>query len=104
MGFWAKVFSAAQPQRALRHEFAIGPLHQNPLFQRKARLYYCIRCKWSFLVSGTTVVALDKKGNPLAGAESANRVRTFAQGPCPRVVAFALAAAKRASLSDRSSR
>jgi hypothetical protein len=68
---------------SLRHEFAIGPLREHPLFKSKARQYYCIRCEWTYLVSGATVVVLDGNGSPLAGDEGTKRFNTFALGPCP---------------------
>jgi hypothetical protein len=76
----------SRPQRhapSIRHEFVIGPLCDSELFPRKARLYYCIRCKWHFLVCEKTVVVLDGYGHPMAGADSSTRFDTFAEGPCP---------------------
>ncbi|HWX37341.1 MAG TPA: hypothetical protein VNZ53_59245, partial [Steroidobacteraceae bacterium] len=70
-----------QPQiRSYRHEFAIGPLCDSALFGRKARLYYCIRCNWRFLVSEKKVVVLDELGHPMAGPDSSTRFATFAEG------------------------
>jgi hypothetical protein len=67
----------------LRHNFAIGPLCDTYLFDRHARLYYCTRCTWSFLVAGASTAVIDEEGRPLAGEESARRFRTFGNGPCP---------------------
>lgn len=53
------------------------------MFQRKARLYYCIRCKWSFLVCERQVIVLDEHGRPLPGTKGAERFDTFDEGPCP---------------------
>jgi hypothetical protein len=83
---WKKLFGAVPLRGALRHSFVIGPLYQSPLFERKARLYYCAGCRWSFLVSGATVAALDERGNPIARAEGAARFATFEEGPCPAAV------------------
>jgi hypothetical protein len=67
----------------LRHNFAIGPFCDTYLFDRPARLYYCTRCTWSFLVAGAATAVIDKEGRPLAGEESEKRFRTFGNGPCP---------------------
>ncbi|MGC1398278.1 hypothetical protein [Candidatus Binatus sp.] len=84
MKLWESL--ASRPQRhapSLRHEFVIGPLCDSELFPRKARLYYCVRCKWHFLVCEKTVVVLDGYGHPMAGPDSSTRFATFAEGPCP---------------------
>jgi hypothetical protein len=75
----------------LPHEFVIGPLHRNGLSPNKARLYYCTRCKWSFLVSGTKVAVFAQDGSPSNGDESLVRFKTFEDGPCPVLEAFASA-------------
>ena len=75
-----------------RHAFVIGPLCDSNLSSRKARLYYCRLCNWTFLVCGTQVAVLDAKGNPLVGEESLSRFSTFEEGPCPALDAFASAA------------
>jgi hypothetical protein len=75
-----------RPQRRasnFRHQFVIGPMCDSALFRKKARLYYCIRCNWRFLVSGGTVVVLDEDGHPLDNSDSSDRFATFAEGPCP---------------------
>lgn len=83
VNIWRKRSLAAPPaRRALRHEFVIGPPSDNPLFQRKARLYFCIRCKWSFLVCERQIIVLDKHGTPLTGAQSSERFNTLESGPC----------------------
>jgi hypothetical protein len=84
MKLWETHTSRPQPHApSLRHEFVIGPLCDSELFPRKARLYYCIRCKWHFLVCEKTVVVLDGYGHPMAGPDSSTRFDTFAEGPCP---------------------
>jgi len=75
--------SSSESTASLRHEFAIGPLRDHFLFKDKARQYYCIRCKWTFLVAGNKVAVLDEHGSPLTDDESTNRFGTFALGPCP---------------------
>lgn len=81
----------------MRHHFVIGPLCDSELFRRKARLYYCVRCRWSFLVCGSKLVVLDQGGNPVAGDESLRRFATFAEGPCPVLEAFASASSAEAA-------
>ena len=88
MNFWANGSSTLDRRRATRHQFVIGPLCERAIFQRKARLYYCIRCKWSFLVCGGRVAVLDEDGNPLGGDESLRKFATFEEGPCPVLEAF----------------
>src|ERR1700728_962164 len=87
MNLWRK---PANQQRAarLKHDFVIGPQRHNELFGRPARLYYCVRCKWSFMVCGSTVAVLDEDGSPVAGEESLRRFNTLAEGPCPVLEAF----------------
>ena len=84
MKFWESHNGSTQRHAAsMRHEFVIGPLCDSALFRRKARLYYCIRCRWHFLVSEKKVAVLDDDGHPMAGADSSARFNTFAEGPCP---------------------
>src|SRR5271163_431915 len=75
-----------------RHAFVIGPLCDSNLSSRKARLYYCRLCKWTFLVCGSHVAVLDENGEPLVGEESFSRFSTFEEGPCPAFETFASAA------------
>jgi len=67
----------------LRHNFAIGPLCDTYLFKHQARLYYCARCSWSFLVSSGAVAVIDAHGRPLTGDEAERQFKSFANGPCP---------------------
>jgi hypothetical protein len=93
MKFWANHLASLEPRRmATRHEFVIGPLCKHTVFQQKARLYYCMRCQWSFLVCGSKVAVLDEDGSPLGGDESRRRFTTFEEGPCPVLEAFVSAA------------
>jgi hypothetical protein len=102
---WQNHAAANSPRRIdSRHEFVIGPLCDSNLASPKARLYYCMRCKWSFLVSGSKVAMRDEDGEPLADEESFRRFRTFEEGPCPVLEAFAalaLAAMDESPLSFR---
>lgn len=89
MKLWgSNFFRPERRDRSLRHDFAIGPLCDSPLFRRKARLYYCIRCDWRFLVCDSRVVVLDEDGHPIVGTDSSNRFDTFTEGPCPALAAF----------------
>jgi hypothetical protein len=84
MKLWGiKVSSPERRDRTYRHEFVIGPLTDSPLFGRKARRYYCIRCNWQFLVSEKRVVVLGEDGAPLNRIDSVGRFDTFEEGPCP---------------------
>ena len=58
--------SATELLANLRHEFAIGPLRYHPLFDGKARQYYCTRCEWTLLVSGARVGLLGEHSQLLA--------------------------------------
>ena len=79
----------------LRHDFVIGPQRHSDLFGRPARLYYCVRCKFSFLVCGSKVAVLDEDELPITGEESIRRFNTFGEGPCPVLEAFVSAAMAR---------
>ncbi|MBV8452406.1 MAG: hypothetical protein JOZ29_09055 [Deltaproteobacteria bacterium] len=91
MKFWANRSNGRGPTAA-KHEFVIGPLFKHAVFQEKARLYYCIRCKWSFLVCGSKIVVLDEDSSPLGGDGGLRRFVTFEEGPCPVLEAFVAAA------------
>ena len=87
MKFWESHAISPQPHAPnMRHEFVIGPQCYSPLFRRKARLYYCLRCNWHFLVSENKVIVLDDDGHSMAGPDSSSRFNTFAEGPCPALV------------------
>jgi hypothetical protein len=78
------------PGRALskvlmRHMFAIKDLGQSGWFKPHSYRYFCVLCRWTFLVENRRgdAIALDESGLALSGAENAARVATFALGPCP---------------------
>ena len=75
------MFSPAE----MRHSFAIWSLDKEAASGRRLHLYYCLRCKWSFAVDDRrgSVAPLDLNGNPIQGAEAAERLATFGLGPCP---------------------
>ena len=78
--------------RPTRHDFAIAPVRQRGVGQEKSKLYYCIHCKWSFLVRGTKVAALSEDGTSLDRDESLRRLATFERGPCSAMELFVSAA------------
>ncbi len=74
-------FSAAQ----MRHNFAIWALEKSGTSRRHLHIFYCVRCKWVFLVNdhSGSVTPLDQNGNPIREAEAAEMIATFGVGPCP---------------------
>ena len=93
MNIWRKLMSLQNglTTTRLRHDFVIGPQRHSDLFGRAARLYYCVRCKYSFLVCGSKVAVLDEDEVPITGEESLRRFNTFGEGPCPVLEAFVAA-------------
>jgi len=93
MNLWRKRPSLQNGRTTrLKHDFVIGTQRHSDLSGRAARLYYCIRCKWSFLVCGSKVAVLNEDERPIVGEESLRRFNTFEEGPCPVLEAFASAA------------
>ena len=76
----------------LKHDFVIGPPRSTYLSSKPARLYYCRRCQWSFLVCGSKVAVLDEVGRALLGEENLLGFETFEAGPCPVLESFVSAA------------
>ena len=91
-------------KRNLRHDFLIGPLAGNALVLRRARVYYCARCKWNFIVCENRIAALDGNGNPIGGDEGHRRFKTFGDGPCPALAQSNLAAPQAADNKNVSPR
>ena len=75
----------AQMAAATKHVFTIKILDKLPgLFKPNRYLYYCARCKWSFVVNdgrSGVISPVDNDGNPLPHDEARSRVATFALGP-----------------------
>ena len=69
----------------MRHSFAIKDLGQSGWFKPHRYRYFCVLCRWTFLVDNRRgdAFALDESGQALSGAENAARAATFALGPCP---------------------
>jgi hypothetical protein len=55
----------------------------------------------AFLSGGSRVAVLDDDGTPLVGEDSLHRFKTFEDGPCPVLEAFASAAAELASVGPQ---
>jgi hypothetical protein len=106
MNFWRKHTNLQNglTTTRLRHDFLIGPQRHSDLFEKPARLYYCCRCKFSFLVCGSKVAVLNEDEVPITGEESLRRFNTFGEGPCPVLEAFVSAAVARAETLRPSSR
>ena len=67
----------------VRHLFAIQRMPSGAARYPYNYCYYCVRCRWAFLVDGLGgVVPVDGDRQPLADDESAYRRETFARGPC----------------------
>jgi len=67
----------------VRHLFAIQRMPSGTARYPYNYCYYCVRCRWAFLVDGHGgVVPVDHDRQPLADAEAAYRRETFARGPC----------------------
>jgi hypothetical protein len=68
-----------------RHNFAIWVLKHGPSRRERLSLYYCLRCNWAFSVNARgAVVPIDSEGRRIDGPEAAERMASFALGPCPR--------------------
>ena len=69
--------------RPVRHLFAIQRLPSGLARYPYNYCYYCVRCRWSFLVDGLGgVEPVDANLHPLVETEAAYRRETFARGPC----------------------
>jgi len=81
---WQRLFSARNTRiRHVRHLFAIQRFRNGTVRNPYNYCYYCVRCRWAFLVDGRGgVVAVDKDNRPLEGVVGAYRVETFKHGPC----------------------
>ncbi|HTW88763.1 MAG TPA: hypothetical protein VMD75_12240 [Candidatus Binataceae bacterium] len=69
----------------MRHEFAINDLGAEAgWFKGHRYVYFCVRCRWTFLVVNRRgdAIALNEAGQPLPEAENLRRQASFALGPC----------------------
>jgi hypothetical protein len=66
------------------HFFAIERLSATGALAPYRHRYYCVRCRWTFLVNGRGGVrVVDDRNQGLSPAEAVRRALTFAVGPCP---------------------
>jgi hypothetical protein len=77
--------TGALAQKPARHEFAIEDLGQAGWLKPHRYRYFCIRCRWLFLIENRRgdATAVDGSWRPLREPEQSTRVATFALGPCP---------------------
>src|SRR5258708_17849407 len=69
--------------KQVRHSFAIQRLPSGLARYPYNYCYFCVRCRWAFLVDGLGgVVPVDGDLHPLVETEAAYRRETFARGPC----------------------
>src|SRR5260370_34562810 len=69
----------------MRHNFAIWALEKSGTSRGHLHVYYCVRCKWSFLVNDHSglVTPLDQNGNPIRKPDSAAAAASFGVWPGP---------------------
>lgn len=76
-----------KPTERFPHIFTVRALGRVPgLFKPTRYLYFCARCKWSFIVNDGrrgVLTPVSDNGKPLAREEAVARAATFAAGPCP---------------------
>jgi hypothetical protein len=96
-----------QPTERFPHIFTVKALGKLPgLFKAKRYLYYCARCKWSFIVNDGrrgVLTPVSDNGSALTHEEAVARAATFAAGPCPALRRLSEAPAT-VSLPSRGSR
>jgi hypothetical protein len=73
----------------LRHRFVVRALETPRILRRRPYIYICLQCKYAFLVNERrdSIVALDRKAQPIPEPENSRRLATFGDGPCPRLKA-----------------
>lgn len=76
--------TGALVHKSARHEFVIEDLGQAGWLKPHRYRYFCIRCRWLFLIENRLgdATAVDGSGRPLREPEQSTRVVTFAMGPC----------------------
>ena len=95
------------PTESFPHMFTVKALGKLPgLFKPTRYLYFCARCRWSFIVNDGrrgVLTPVSDNGKPLSREEAVARAATFAAGPCPalRRLSEAPAALSRSSRSAR---
>ena len=82
---WRRLLTARNSRGGppVRHLFAIQRMPSDTGSYPYDYCYYCVRCRWAFLVDGIGgVVPVGDHRQPLPDAEVAYRRETFARGPC----------------------
>jgi hypothetical protein len=84
VGTWRGLFtSRTSPDKRAKHLFAIQRLPRGAASHPYNYCYYCVRCRWNFLVDGRGgVVAVGEDNQPLDNAVAELREKSFACGPC----------------------
>jgi hypothetical protein len=76
-----------RPSERFPHIFTVKALGKPPgLFKANRYLYFCARCKWSFIVNDGrrgVLTPVSDNGKALSHEEAVARAATFAAGPCP---------------------
>jgi hypothetical protein len=87
----------------MRHSFAIKDLGQSGWFKPHRYRYFCVLCRWTFLVDNRRgdATAMDESDQALSGPENAARVATFALGPCPAAMPELQLAERESMFRDR---
>jgi hypothetical protein len=69
----------------LKHNFVIQLLKKSGFFQPQPYVYFCIRCRFTFLVNQTrgSVVAVNSGGKPLSDQEIRRVPQPFFKAPVP---------------------
>jgi hypothetical protein len=69
----------------LRHTFLVKALKRRGILQPRPYVYLCLRCRSAFPINELrgSMVAVDRKAQPIPDPENSRRLATFAQGPCP---------------------
>jgi hypothetical protein len=83
--FRASGSTGAPAQKPALHDFAIEDLGQAGWLAPRRYRYFCMKCRWLFLIENRLgdATAVDGSGRPLREPEQSTRVATFALGPCP---------------------
>lgn len=67
-----------------RHAFVISRLKPDEALEPYRHRYTCLYCRWNFLADARgRVVAVDAADRPVAAAEAARRLASFADSSCP---------------------
>ncbi len=63
----------------------VKALEKPGFFKPGSYIHICLSCKYAFLVNvrRESIVALDRKAQPIPEPENSMRLVTFSEGPCP---------------------